>query len=72
MQIKFNSRDDWKEMQSMVARLEDAQMALLGEESGIKIEFGEIEARQNGLFLPYTIYSYCGEEIKTASVNIAR
>ena len=73
MKITFNSKEEFKELQSMIAKLEEASMMLLGEERGISIVFDEItEDNQNGLFLPYTIYSCCEEPIKYASLNIAR
>jgi adenosyl cobinamide kinase/adenosyl cobinamide phosphate guanylyltransferase len=74
MKIIFNERKDFKELQEQIAALEKAQLLLLGEEVGMKIVFAEAVPNDFGtqLFLPYKIYSYCGELIKSATLNIAR
>ena len=73
MTIKFNSREDFRQLQNSIAYIEEAMMRFFNEEGELTIEFGEItEDADTGLFLPYTIYSYCNEPIKHVSFNIAR
>ena len=74
MKIVFNTNEDFKNLQSIIACLEEAMVQLIGEEPESSIVFGDIEqdAIKGQLWLPYSIYSWTGELIKTASVNIAR
>lgn len=74
MNIKFNTNKDFKNLQSTIACLEESMLHLTGEEPELSIVFYEIEqdAIKGQLWLPYSIYSWTGELIKTASVNVAR
>ena len=74
MHITYNSDTSMKELQKQIAEFEKSQLLLLGEESGMEIIFDEAITNDFGtqLFLPYRIYSYCGELIKSATLNIAR